>query len=420
MIIKLVLRRWVLGISYWNAESEYSASSDCIDSLSHTPAFIFDEGYLSKNLAKLEQIRSAGNCKVLYSIKACPLEGLLKYLQGHLDGFSVSSLFEARLAHEVTKGQSELHITTPGLRREELTEIGELCEAVSFNSLSQLERLPFLLGGKAKVGLRVNPQLSFLDDPRYDPCRTYSKLGAPLPQVIDSWGRGRLSARGLNGLHLHTNFASNTLAPLQATVQHLEAQLPELVQQIDWINLGGGYQFQAAQDLDLLFETIQHIERVWGAEVYLEPGSSIVDDAGLLVTSVIDTFQSDGKSIAVLDSSVNHLPEVFEYQIKPHLRSEAQSGSYAITLVGSTCLSGDLFGEYRFDRPLEIDDRVIFDNVGAYSLVKASRFNGLNLPSIYFRDVSGGHTLMRSYDYEEYRQQWAVSNSLQLKSTTTG
>ncbi|RLW70619.1 MAG: hypothetical protein B6D71_05700 [gamma proteobacterium symbiont of Stewartia floridana] len=398
----------------WNAAPLGYASDSWIDCLPSTPAFVFDKDRINANLARLQQIRCKTGSHVLYSIKACPAETLLREIASQVDGFSVSSLFEARLANEVTNGSAGLHITTPGFRREEMSELGSLCETVSFNSLNQLQRFPFLIAGKASMGLRVNPQLSFLEDPRYDPCCQYSKLGAPLSDVVEAWNSGSLQRSELSGLHLHTNFGSTSFAPLASTVDHLERQLSGLVKQIDWINLGGGYLFQNANDLDRLYRTLQKIRDGWQAEVYLEPGSSVVDDAGMLVTSVIDRFESDGKSIAVLDTSVNHLPEVFEYQTKPRLYGENQQAPHLMTLVGSTCLSGDLFGEYRFDRPLQINDRLMFHQVGAYSLVKASRFNGLNLPSLCFLQ-DNRLTQIRRYDYQEYRQQWCEVDSEQQR-----
>jgi carboxynorspermidine decarboxylase len=381
------------------------------DQLSTTPGFVFHERRLQQNLALLEKIRSISGCRMLYSIKACPFTGLLKRMRDQVDGFSVSSLFEARLANEVMADAGSLHITTPGLLRDEMAEIGDLCDHVSFNSLSQLERLTFSLGGRASIGLRINPQLSFLDDPRYDPCRPHSKLGVPLPQVVEQWRAGKLSSSDLRGLHLHTNFGSRSFAALQTTVVHLQAQLPQMVDEIEWVNLGGGYLFPASNDLETLYTVIDRIQTGWGAQVYLEPGKAVVDDAGMLVASVIDTFESDGKQIAILDTSVNHLPEVFEYQRSPRLLNDQPDGDYAVTLAGCTCLSGDLFGEYRFPKPLQINDRVVFEKVGAYSLIKASRFNGHNLPSIYLLDENGDGMLMKAYDYDDYRLQWSENEA---------
>ncbi len=391
---------------------------DWIGQLPATPAFVFDERRLAENLLLLKHIRSASGCRILYSIKACPFDGLLKRMRGLVDGFSVSSLFEAKLAHEVLAGSGTLHITSPGLRRDELAEIAGLCDMVSFNSLNQLERLALSCAGRAGVGLRINPRLSFLEDPRYDPCRAHSKLGVPLPQVAAHWRSGRLSASGLSGLHLHTNFASTSFAPLETTVAHIETHLSQLVREIEWVNLGGGYLFQASNDLQRLLSIIERIHRDWGVQVYLEPGKAVVDDAGLLVASVIDTFESDGRTIAVLDTSVSHLPEVFEYQIAPQLLEASAEGPCEVTLAGSTCLSGDLFGEYCFERPLEINDRVVFKNVGAYSLIKASWFNGHNLPSIHLLGEDGVPRLMKAYDYEDFRRLWSGAEAIRHSSKT--
>jgi carboxynorspermidine decarboxylase len=394
-----------------NSENKSPYHAGWIDELSTTPAFVFNERRLQQNLELLHRIGSSSGCRILYSIKACPYTGLLKRMRDKVDGFSVSSLFEARLAHEILAGSGSLHITTPGLLRDEMPEIGDLCDHVSFNSLSQLERFSFLLGARASIGLRINPQLSFLHDPRYDPCRAYSKLGVPLPQVVAQWRNGKLPTADLAGLHLHTNFGSSSFAPLQTTVAHLEANLAQMVKQLKWVNLGGGYLFQVSDDLEILYSVIERIQASWGARVHLEPGKSVVDDAGLLVASVIDTFESEGKQIAVLDTSVNHLPEVFEYQRSPRLLNDQPQGAYRVTLAGSSCLSGDLFGEYRFSRPLVINDRVVFEKVGAYSLIKASRFNGHNLPSIYLLDESGDTMLMKAYDYADYRRQWSEAEA---------
>jgi carboxynorspermidine decarboxylase len=378
-----------------------------LDAISVTPGFVFDERRLNQNLSLLNAVQSVSGCRILYSIKACPFTGLLKRMYHKVDGFSVSSLFEARLATEVLAGRGSLHITTPGLLRDELPEIADLCDFVSFNSLSQLERFTFLLGGRASIGVRINPQLSFLDDPRYDPCRIHSKLGVPLSQAIEQWSCAKRASASVTGLHLHTNFSSPVFTPLKTTVAHLEAHLPEMVDQLEWVNLGGGYLFQASNDLQTLYSIIDRIHTGWGAQVYLEPGKSVVDDTGLLVTSVIDTFESDGKQIAVLDTTVNHLPEAFEYQRSPRLLNDQPHGAYTAILAGSTCLSGDIFGEYRFSRPLEINDRLVFEEVGAYSLIKASRFNGYNLPSIHLLDEQGGTRVMKTYDYNDYRSQWS-------------
>jgi carboxynorspermidine decarboxylase len=371
-----------------------------------TPAFVYDENRLHEAFALLESARGRSGCKILYSIKALPFAGVLGLAADYVDGLSVSSLFEARLAHEVLSGQGSIHITTPGLRTDEMAEITSLCDFISFNSLPQWERFRQLVEGCASAGLRVNPQRSFLDDARYDPCRPYSKLGVPLPQIRASFVHGVMNEHGVEGLHLHTACELRSFEPLRETVRHIERELGGMIRGLLWINLGGGYLFDQPDDLRGLFELVDYLRDKWQVDVYFEPGKAVVGEAGYLVASVIDLYESDEKTIAVLDTSVNHLPEVFEYQRRPELVGEESSAPYSLLLAGCTCLAGDLFGEYHFSRPCRVGDRLVFSNVGAYSLIKANRFNGYNLPAIYAYDPTGRLQRMKSYDYADYRRQW--------------
>lgn len=363
-----------------------------------TPAFIVDEDVIIENLAVLKTLRQQTGCKVLFSIKSLPFSNVLELVKPYVDGFSVSSLFEARLANEILAGQGSIHLSTPGIRADEITELDQLCTHISFNSLSQYQRLAPLIQ-HASVGMRLNPKLSFLSDDRFNPCRLHSKLGVD----IDEFCQANLAES--KGLHFHTIFSATNFTPLLQTLAKVEKKLKQQFKQLQWLNLGGGYLFNQIADFSDFIAAIKRIKAQQTTEVYLEPGKAIVGDAGYLVSSVIDIFQSDGKTIAVLDTSINHNPEVFEYQKLPLLHEHNPNGQYAAILAGSSCLAGDVFGEYRFAKPLAIGDRLIFKNLGAYSLVKANRFNGYNLPDIYAVNQSGGCKI-KSYVYTDYRQQW--------------
>lgn len=363
----------------------------------HSPAFILDMPQVHANLQPVQRIRQASGCRVLYSMKALPLAPLLAELKERVDGISVSSLFEARLAHAVLGGQGSLHLTTPGLRPDEFAELGRLCTHISFNSLSQYGRLHASGTGYSK-GLRVNPKLSFADDERYDPCRAHSKLGVDVAMLQTA-----LPA-GIEGLHIHTVFGQTDFQPLQAVIAKLE---PFLLQQsgVKWLNLGGGYLYHRIADLNPIIDTIRYLKTHVAEQVYLEPGKALVGNAGYLLTTVLDSFESGGKTVLVLDSSVNHHPEIFEYQRRPLLLDEDQQGSRAAILAGSTCLAGDIFGEYRFDQIPAVGDRLVFADFGAYSLIKAQRFNGYALPALYLhRDEA--FTLLKEDGYAEYSRQW--------------
>lgn len=363
-----------------------------------SPAFVLDEDQVLANLRPLHALRAATGCKVLYAMKALPLAALLELLRGQVDGISVSSLFEARFAKEVLGEEGgSIHLTTPGLRPDEFVELGGLCSHISFNSLSQHQRLHALAEGYS-TGLRVNPKLSFANDRRYDPCRPHSKLGIDSELLQD-----RLPA-GVEGLHFHTVFACMDFAPL---LQTLEKLMPILRchRQLRWLNLGGGYLYGGIADQRAAVDSISRIRGEFGIDVYVEPGKAVVGNAGYLLASVLDRFVSDGKDVLILDTSVNHHPEVFEYQIKPRLLEERMAGERLAILAGSSCLAGDVFGEYRFDKIPDVGDKLVFADVGAYSLIKANRFNGYDLPDIY--TVKQSRTdLRKRYGYDDYCRQW--------------
>ncbi|MGR8952056.1 MAG: carboxynorspermidine decarboxylase [Gammaproteobacteria bacterium] len=365
-----------------------------------SPAFVIDQDALRDNLQTLACLRQQSGCKVLYSIKSLPLSLILDTARHVVDGFSVSSLFEARLAREIAPHAGGIHLTTPGIRPDQIEALGANCTHISFNSLSQYRHFAPSLRAGVSTGLRVNPKLSFLNDDRFDPCRLHSKLGVPLEDLcrLDSW-------QGLDGLHIHNSFSATGYGALSASLHKIEDRLADKLSRLAWLNLGGGYLYQRIDDHGPFVDCVQRLKTRYGLEVYIEPGKAVVGSACHLVATVLDLFVSDGKTVAILDTSINHNPEVFEYQRKPELAEQAPEGRHAAILAGSTCLAGDLFGEYRFAAPLAIGDRVVFEHTGAYSLIKANRFNGWNLPDIY----SIGDSRMdcvKQYSYQDFRSQW--------------
>ncbi len=370
------------------------------DSIYPSPAFVLDEIEITKTLERLAELRTQCGCKVLYSIKSLPFSAVMELAKPVVDGFSVSSLFEARLADEVLAGQGSIHLTTPGIRQDELDELSALCSHISFNSLGQYQRYSETAGAQSSIGLRVNPKLSFLRDDRFDPCRKHSKLGVAIDELSRS-----INLDQIEGLHVHNIFSATDFGPLIKTIEKLQQYLGLGLAQLEWLNIGGGYLFNQIEDHRPFVDLVNKLNHDFGLEVFIEPGKAIVGRAGYLVATVLDRFISDGETVIILDTSVNHNPEVFEYQRQPELQEHDPTGQYSAILAGCTCLAGDVFGQYRFKEPLEVGDRVVFKNVGAYTLIKANRFNGYNLPDIYMSNALLVKKL-KHYDYRHYRQQW--------------
>ena len=369
-----------------------------------TPAFVYDEARLMELRSVASTIRRAAGAKVLYAVKAAALPDVLDTLAPSLDGFAVSSLFEARLVHQLHPDHP-LHLTTPGLRADEIDELAELCDFISFNSGSQLVRYGSRVSGRASVGLRVNTRVSRVADPRYDPASLHSKLGIPVERLAAALAS---SSVPVDGLHIHTNADSEDLTELVDNVNSLvDAVGPD--QRFAWVNLGGGYLFESVSSLDPLVEAVTMVREKLAESVFLEPGAALVRSAGYLVASVIDLFEADGKMIAVLDTTVNHMPEVLEFDYQPDIVGQADDGPHEYILAGCTCLAGDVFGNYRLAEPLEVGSRVVFPDAGAYSLVKAHRFNGVNLPDVYIATADGETKLRKRFSFNDFAQQWVPS-----------
>jgi len=367
-----------------------------------TPAFVFDVGALQADAQAARKAVADKDARVLFAMKSFSLAAGLKTIAAEVDGFAASSLFEARLARQILGPHQSVHLTTPGLRPDEIAKLCEFTDYVAFNSLPQWLRFREQLSGRVNCGLRVNPGLSFVADARYDPCREHSKLGVPLADLSALLRRAPEDLHGIRGIHFHSNCDSEDLAPLLTIVERLVDELDPLFDQIEWVNLGGGYLFNSPGNSAALLAAKARLRERGPYRLFMEPGASMVRRAGHIVASVVDLFLSDGTQVAVLDTSVNHMPEVFEYQFEPDVWGDSESGDHEYLLAGSACLAGDVFGRYGFDEPLEIGARIIFPEMGAYSLVKANMFNGINLPTVYALTVSGTLEEVKRFEFEDF------------------
>ena len=357
-----------------------------------TPAVILDQAVVEANCARIARFCDQAGCRLLYAAKAASLPELLVWIGGHVEGFSTSSPGEVRLVRDALGPGPGVHFTSPGLRPAEAGALRGEVDYLSFNSCSQLRRIAPMLGPETRLGIRVNPELSLVADSRYDPCRPHSKLGAPLGEVralLDAGAGPRVS-----GLLVHNNCEAEDLSGLARTVAEIVDALGDRLHDLDWINLGGGYALGGDACPPELISVVRMLRERHGLEVFIEPGRALVQDGAEIVASVVDRFESGGRTVAVLDTTVNHMPEVFEYQYEPDVLGHRDDAPHPVILAGASCLAGDVFGDYRFDAPLRPGDRVVFPEMGAYTLVKAHAFNGIALPALYIRARDG--SLVRS------------------------
>jgi carboxynorspermidine decarboxylase len=378
------------------------------DKTINTPAFIFDIDNLRNHAAAIKSLCNQADCKLLYPLKTCALTKVLQNIAEFTDGFSASSLFEAKLAKQIARPHNKTHFVSPYIAENEFKEISEISQRITFNSLSQIKKFA-VFESQNSYALRINPKHSIIDENKYDPCRRYSKLGVDIDILKNKDTRQLLSDYGINGLHFHTGCECTSFTPLLNTVNKIVREIPELLQQIDWINLGGGYYVLDIEDKSPFIEAAATLKNKFNLELFFEPGSGMVADCSELITTVTDIFTSDNKHIAILDTSVNHLPEVYEYEYKHDLKEETQNGRYIYQLAGATCLSGDIFGDYRFAHKLKIGDTITFKECGAYSLVKANMFNGIRLPDLWQKE-NGRITLIKQFKFTDYATRFGDLN----------
>jgi carboxynorspermidine decarboxylase len=367
-----------------------------------TPAFVIDAATLANDAEQARRLVRDARTRLLFAMKSFSIVRGLQELAECVDGFATSSLFEIQLAHHVRHPEQTIHLTTPGLRSDELPMICELADYVSFNSIPQWVRFRKQAVDRVNCGLRINPQLSFVSDVRYDPSRHNSKLGVPLDRLQTLLDSTPGQLEGIRGIHFHNNCDSSNLASLLATVEALLESIDPLYDQIEWINLGGGYLFNSPLNTDALNKAKARLQARGDFQLFMEPGASLIRRAGCFVASVIDLFDSGNQRIAILDTSVNHMPEVFEYQFMPDVIGDAEDHEYFYLLAGSSCLAGDLFGEYAFEQSLEIGSRVIFPDMGAYSMVKANMFNGINLPTLYLLHDNAELEELKHFEFKDF------------------
>lgn len=366
-----------------------------------TPAYVIDLGLLRRNLALLGSVQKQAECKVLLALKGFAAFSTFSWVKEALSGAAASSVSEARLAREFVN--KEVHVYAPAYSSQEIDEIATLADHVVFNSVSQFERFVPTLKRNAphiEVGLRINPEHRETETALYDPCAPGSRLGVPRRAMEGA------TLDGLDGLHFHNLCEKNSDA-LERTLESVERNFAPFIEKAKWVNFGGGHLVTRPDyDVERLVRVVRGFRERWGKQVYLEPGEAIGLNTGWLVASVLDVIDY-GTPIAILDTSATaHMPDVLEMPYRPRIVGAADPGvkPYTVRLGGLTCLAGDVVGEYSFDAPLKVGDRLVFEDMAHYTMVKTTTFNGVRLPSIVlFEPNTGELRVVRRFGYEEYK-----------------
>ena len=369
--------------------------------LAPSPAYVVDLGRLRHNLAILDEVQKRSGAKILMALKAFSMWSLFPLIRETLRGVCASSPWEARLGRE--EFGREVHSFAAAFKESDVVELLSISNHLVFNSFNQLERFRPLWEkekGRVSIGLRVNPEHSEGHTAIYDPCAPKSRLGIPRREFD-----GR-SLEGVEGLHFHT-LCEQLFEPLARTAKAFEEKFGAFLPGMKWLNLGGGHHItRDGYDINGLVELIKYFKGKYDLEVYLEPGEAIAIGTGVLVSEVLDVVENEMK-IAILDVSATcHMPDVLEMPYRPGITGGFDAGvkAHSYRLGGPSCLAGDVIGDWSFAQPLKPGDRLAFEDMAHYTMVKTTTFNGIQHPAICtFEPTSGELRVVRRFGYEDFK-----------------
>ena len=369
-----------------------------------TPCYVVDEAKLIRNLELLKKVQEEAGCRILLAQKAFSMFYEYPLIGQYLAGTTASGLYEARLGRE--EMGKENHVFSPGYREQEMDEIVSVCDHVILNSFSQLKKYRDRCLGRTSIGRRLNPECSTQGDHAiYDPCAPGSRLGVTLENFKKALLEDPDALEGVEGLHFHTLCEQNS-DDLERTLRAAEEKFGDYIGQMKWLNMGGGHHITREDyDVELLIRCVRRVKDTYGVEVYLEPGEAVALNAGYLVTEVLDVVDNGIRTLILDASAACHMPDVLEMPYRPPLKDSGKPGEKAYTyrLSSCTCLAGDVIGDYSFDREIGPGDRLCFEDMAIYSMVKNNTFNGIGLPHIAVLSAGGDCRVIRSFGYDDFK-----------------
>ncbi len=363
-----------------------------------SPSFVCEQDLLEKNLKLLKKIQDDADVNILLALKGFALHSTFDLCKKYLKGCCASGLHEAILAKEEFGG--EVHTYSPAFKAEEFEQIVELSNHLVFNSFNQLNQFRQKAIGKTSIGLRINPEYSSVEVDLYNPCAINSRLGITKANFEED------NLEGVEGLHFHALCEQN-VDVLEGALSVFEKNFSKYFSKLKWVNFGGGHHITRSDyDVDALIKLLKKFKLKYPhLEIYLEPGEAVAWQTGYLMATVLDVV-NNGMQIAILDTSAEaHMPDTLAMPYKADIRdaSNANIKEFTYRLAGNTCLAGDIIGDYSFDKPLQVGDKIILEDMIHYTMVKTTTFNGIKLPSIVIKVSDSCYQIVNNFGYNEYK-----------------
>jgi len=357
-----------------------------------TPYYLIDENKLLRNLKIIKKVRELSQAKSLLALKCFSTWSVFKLMSQYMDGTTASSPYEARLGYE--KFGKEVQVYSVGFSKEDIQEVSPFADKIIFNSLSQLDAFYSYARRRSKIGVRINPSVRYSNYDLADPARRFSRLG-----VVDKSHLLKSISR-ISGVMFHFNCENSDFKNLSSNLDYISEQYGYILRQLEWVSLGGGIYFTKADyPLDKFCMKIKEFSQRFGVQIYLEPGETAITESAELVTKVLVRNEID---IAIVDASTEaHMLDLLIYRSSAKIHN-TNSGRFKYMIAGRSCLAGDVFGTYNFKSRLKIGSIIRFGDAGGYTMVKKNWFNGLKMPAIVVKRLSGKTEIIREFGYKDF------------------
>ncbi|MGF1806701.1 carboxynorspermidine decarboxylase [Aliivibrio sifiae] len=370
-----------------------------------TPYFMIDEKKLVANLEVAKQLKERSGVKLVLALKCFSTWGIFSIIKPYLDGTTSSGPYEVKLGHETFGG--ETHAYSVGYSEDDVKEVVDICDKMIFNSQSQLTAYRHLVEGKASIGLRLNPGVSYAGQDLANPAREFSRLGVQAdhldPQVLEN----------INGVMFHMNCENKDVDAFSSLLDSISDKFGAYLDKLEWVSLGGGVFFTwPSYDVEKLAFVLKMFSEKHKVQLYLEPGEAIITKTADLVVSVVDIVEN-GKKTAIVDSATEaHRLDTLIYNEPASVLESSENGKYNYVIGSCSCLAGDQFCETQFEQPLEIGQKLHLLDSAGYTMVKLNWFNGLKMPSIYCERATGEIEKLNEFGYDDFKRslsQWVVN-----------
>lgn len=362
-----------------------------------SPCYVLDKQKFTKNLETIKYVADQAGIEIILALKGFAMWSMFPYMRNFIHGASASSLYEARLIAE--EFNVKVHTYSPAYTDAEIHEILLYSDCITFNSFSQLDKYKSLLAGKS-VGIRVNPGYSDVITDLYNPAMPNSRLGVGIgnfPERLPEF---------VEGIHFHSLCESDSYS-LEKLLDSFMERFGKYLSHIKWVNMGGGHLMtREGYDITHLIKILKQFKETYNVDIILEPGSAFAWETGYLVSTIQDIVENGNVKTAILDVSFTcHMPDCLEMPYQPTIldAEKGDAGKYVYRFGGNSCLAGDFMESWSFNKELKIGDRVVFDDMIHYTMVKTTMFNGVSHPSIGIWNENSEFQLIRQFDYSDYR-----------------